>query len=130
MRSSGWAVTPPTRSCRGSKDCEFARLSALVSGTPEKLERYGTEYGIPKTHRYSYANYDSIRDNPDIDLVYVVLPNSLHAEYSIRASQAGKHVLCEKPMAVSAAECEAMIAAAKKAGNETDDRLSQPFRAV
>lgn len=97
------------------KDCEFAKLAALVSGTPEKLERYGTEYGIPKTHRYSYANYDSIRDNPDIDLVYVVLPNSMHAEYSIRASQAGKHVLCEKPMAVSSAECEAMIAAAKKA---------------
>lgn len=100
------------------KDCEFARLTALVSGTPEKLERYGAEYGIPKTHRYSYANFDSIRDNPDIDLVYVVLPNSLHAEYSIRASQAGKHVLCEKPMAVSAAECEAMIAAAKKANKK------------
>ncbi|MGK6356196.1 Gfo/Idh/MocA family protein [Sphingomonas sp. DT-207] len=100
------------------KDCEFAKLAALVSGTPEKLERYGAEYGIPKTHRYSYANYDSIRDNPDIDIVYVVLPNSMHAEYSIRASQAGKHVLCEKPMAISAAECEAMIAAAKKAGKK------------
>ncbi|TGX52715.1 Gfo/Idh/MocA family oxidoreductase [Sphingomonas gei] len=100
------------------QDCEFAKLTALVSGTPEKLERFGSEYGIPKTHRYSYANFDSIRDNPDIDLVYVVLPNSLHAEYSIRASQAGKHVLCEKPMAVSSAECEAMIAAAKKAGKK------------
>jgi predicted dehydrogenase len=100
------------------KDCEFAQLTALVSGTPEKLERYGAEYGIPKTHRYSYAHYDSIRDNPDIDLVYVVLPNSMHAEYSIRASQAGKHVMCEKPMAVSAAECEAMIAAAKTAGKK------------
>jgi len=100
------------------KDCESAKLVALVSGTPEKLERFGSEYGIPKTHRYSYANYDRIRDNPDIDIVYVVLPNSLHAEYAIRASQAGKHVLCEKPMAVSSAECEAMIAAAKKAGKK------------
>lgn len=100
------------------KDCEFAKLTALVSGTPEKLDRYGAEYGIPKTHHYNYQNYDRIRDNPDIDIVYVVLPNSLHAEYSIRASQAGKHVLCEKPMAVSAAECEAMIAAAKKAGKK------------
>ena len=100
------------------KDCEFAELKALVSGTPAKLEQYGTEYGIPKTHRYSYADYDRIRDNPDIDLVYVVLPNSMHAEYSIRASQAGKHVLCEKPMAISAAECEAMIAAAKKANRK------------
>jgi glucose-fructose oxidoreductase len=97
------------------KDCEFAELRALVSGTPAKLEQFGAQYGIPKTHQYSYADYDRIRDNPDIDLVYVVLPNSMHAEYSIRASQAGKHVLCEKPMAVSAAECEAMIAAARKA---------------
>jgi predicted dehydrogenase len=100
------------------KDCEFAELKALVSGTPEKLERFGAQYGIPKTHWYNYQNYDSIRDNPDIDLVYVVLPNSMHAEYSIRASKAGKHVLCEKPMAISAAECEAMIAAAKKAGKK------------
>ena len=98
------------------RDCEFARLAALVSGTPEKLERYGAEYAIPRTHWYNYRNYDSIRDNPDIDIVYVVLPNSMHAEYSIRASRAGKHVLCEKPMAVSSAECEAMIAAAREAG--------------
>ena len=100
------------------RDCEFARLTALVSGTPEKLERYGEEYGIPATHRYSYDDYDSIRDNPDIDIVYVVLPNAMHAEYSIRAAQAGKHVMCEKPMAVSAAECEAMIAACRKAGTK------------
>jgi predicted dehydrogenase len=97
------------------KDCEFAELKALVSGTPAKLEKFGAEYGIPKTHWYDYQSYDRIADNPDIDLVYVVLPNSMHAEYSIRASQAGKHVLCEKPMAISAAECEAMIAAATKA---------------
>ncbi len=97
------------------KDCEFAELRALVSGTPAKLEKFGAQYGIPKTHWYDYKSYDRIKDNPDIDLVYVVLPNSLHAEYSIRASQAGKHVLCEKPMAISPAECEAMIAAATKA---------------
>lgn len=95
--------------------CEFAELRALVSGMPEKLEKFGAQYGIPRTHWYDYRGYDRIRDNPDIDLVYVVLPNSMHAEYSIRASQAGKHVLCEKPMAVSAAECEAMIAAARAA---------------
>lgn len=100
------------------KDCEFAELRALVSGTPEKLERFGAQYGVPKTHWYNYQNYDSIRDNPDIDIVYVVLPNSMHAEYAIRASKAGKHVLCEKPMAISAAECEAMIAAAKQAGKK------------
>ena len=100
------------------KECEFAELRALVSGTPAKLERYGAQYGIPRTHWYSYQNYDAMRDNPDIDIVYVVLPNSMHAEYSIRASQAGKHVLCEKPMAVSSAEAEAMIAAARKANRK------------
>jgi len=98
--------------------CEQARLVALVSGTPAKLDRYGTQYGIPKTHRYSYADFDRIRDNPDIDVVYVVLPNGMHAEYSVRAARAGKHVMCEKPMAVSVAECEAMIAACRKAGTK------------
>lgn len=99
-------------------NCEHSRLVALVSGTPAKLEQYGAEYGIPTTHRYSYADFDRIRDNPDIDAVYIVLPNSLHAEYTIRAAQAGKHVMCEKPMAVSVAECQAMIAACRKAGRK------------
>ena len=98
--------------------CDHARLVALVSGTPAKLSQYGAEYGIPLSHRYSYADYDRIRDNPDIDVVYVVLPNAMHAEYSIRAAQAGKHVMCEKPMAVSVAECEAMIDACRKAGTK------------
>ncbi|MCI4591777.1 Gfo/Idh/MocA family oxidoreductase [Sphingobium sp. BYY-5] len=98
--------------------CDHARLVALVSGTPAKLDQYGAQYGIPATHRYSYADYDRIRDNPDIDAVYVVLPNAMHAEYSIRAAQAGKHVMCEKPMATSVAECEAMIAACRKAGTK------------
>lgn len=100
------------------KECEFAELKALVSGTPAKLEKFGAEYGIPRTHWYDYRSYDRIKDNPDIDIVYVVLPNSMHAEYAIRASQAGKHVLCEKPMAISSAECEAMIAAANKANRK------------
>ena len=98
------------------RDCEFAKLTALVSGTPEKLVRYGAEYGIPRTHWYDYRSYDRMRDNPDIDIVYVVLPNGMHAEYTIRAAQAGKHVLCEKPMANSSAECRAMIAACREAG--------------
>ncbi|WP_232492335.1 Gfo/Idh/MocA family protein [Novosphingobium kaempferiae] len=98
--------------------CEHSSLVALVSGTPAKLDQYGAEYGIPKTHRYSYADFDRIRDNPDIDAVYIVLPNSLHAEYTVRAAQAGKHVMCEKPMATSVAECETMIAACRKAGKK------------
>ncbi len=98
--------------------CEHSRLVALVSGTPAKLDRFGAQYGIPATHRYSYETFDRIRDNPDIDAVYVILPNSMHAEYTIRAARAGKHVMCEKPMAISVAECEAMIAACRKAGRK------------
>lgn len=99
-------------------DCKHSRLTALVSGTPEKLQRFGDEYKIPARSRYNYANFDSIRDNPDVDIVYVVLPNSMHAEYTIRAAKAGKHVMCEKPMAVSSAECQAMIAACRQAGKK------------
>ena len=98
--------------------CTNARLTALVSGTPAKLLKYGAEYNVPARSRYSYAQFDSIRDNPDVDIVYVVLPNSMHAEYTIRAARAGKHVLCEKPMAVSSAECDAMIAACRAAGRK------------
>lgn len=100
------------------KDCQHARLAGLVSGTPDKLKRYAEEYGIPSRNLYNYSNFDTIRDNPDIDIVYVILPNSMHAEYGIRAARAGKHVLCEKPMAVSAAECRAMIAASRQAGKK------------
>ena len=98
--------------------CDHARISALVSGTPAKLEQYGAQYGVPKTHHYSYETFDRIADNPDIDAVYVILPNSMHAEYTIRAARAGKHVMCEKPMAISVAECEAMIAACRTAGKK------------
>lgn len=98
--------------------CEHSRIVALVSGTPAKLEQYGAQYGVPKTHWYNYGNFDSIRDNPDIDAVYIILPNSMHAEYTVRAAQAGKHVMCEKPMAISVAECETMIAACRKAGKK------------
>jgi predicted dehydrogenase len=92
------------------------RLAGLVSGDPAKARAIGTLYGVPERSVYNYQNYESMRDNPDIDAVYVVLPNALHAEYTIRAAQAGKHVLCEKPMATNLQECEQMIAACKQAG--------------
>jgi predicted dehydrogenase len=99
-------------------ECEHSKLVALVSGTPEKLVKFGDQYGIPESHRYSYETFDKIRDNPDVDVVYVILPNSMHAEYTIRAAKAGKHVMCEKPMATTVADCEAMIAACKTAGRK------------
>ena len=92
------------------------RLAGIVTGSPGKAEQWKTKYGIPSENVYNYENFDSIKDNPEIDIVYVVLPNAMHAEYSIRAAKAGKHVICEKPMAVSIEECEAMIAASKDAG--------------
>ncbi len=87
------------------------RLTGLVTGTPEKKVRYGKKYDIPDTHIYDYETFDRIADNPDIDIVYVVLPNSMHAEYTIRAAKAGKHVICEKPMCLNVEEAEAMISA-------------------
>jgi predicted dehydrogenase len=91
-------------------------LAGIVTGTPSKAAAWKEKYNIPGKNIYSYNNYDAIKDNPDIDIIYVVLPNSMHAEYTIRGFEAGKHVICEKPMAVSVAECDAMLAAAKKAG--------------
>ena len=98
--------------------CKSSRLTALVSGTPEKLERFGAMYGVPERSRYSYDTFDTIRDNPDVDIVYVILPNNMHAEYTIRAAQAGKHVMCEKPMATNVADAEAMIAACRAANRK------------
>jgi predicted dehydrogenase len=100
------------------KNCQHSKLVALVSGDAAKARRVAAEYGVPEKNIYNYQNYDSIKDNPEIDIVYVCLPVSMHAEYTIRAAKAGKHVMCEKPMAISSAECEQMIAACKQAGKK------------
>src|SRR5215469_15826537 len=92
-----------------------SKVTALVSGHRDKAERMAAEYGVPSRSIYSYQNYDEIGRNPDIDAVYIALPNSMHAEYTIRAAKAGKHVLCEKPMSTTVAEAESMIAACKAA---------------
>ena len=95
---------------------KLCRLSGLVTGTPSKEVKYGKQYNIPDSHIYNYETYDQIADNEDIDIIYVVLPNSMHAEYTIRAAEAGKHVISEKPMATSVKDAEAMVAACSKAG--------------
>ncbi len=84
-------------------------LSGFVTGTTEKEKIYGNKYNIPKKNIYSYENFDEIASNPEIDVIYVVLPNSMHKEFTIRAARAGKHVICEKPMAMNAKECREMI---------------------
>ncbi len=92
-----------------------SNITGLVSGHHDKAERIATQYGVPAGSIYSYDNFDEIAHNPNIDAVYVALPNSMHAEYTIRAAKAGKHVLCEKPMCTSVADAEAMIGACKAA---------------
>jgi predicted dehydrogenase len=94
------------------------RLAGIVTGSPEKAEAWQKKYDIPVKNTYNYQNFDKIVDNPDIDIIYVVLPNSMHAEYTIRAAKAGKHVICEKPMAMNAEECQQMIDACKKANKQ------------
>lgn len=92
-----------------------SRIAALVSGHRDKAERIAAQYGVPSTSIYNYDNFDEIARNPSVDAVYIALPNSMHAEYTIRAAKAGKHVLCEKPMSTTVADAEAMIAACKAA---------------
>jgi len=97
------------------QQCENCYLAGIVTGTPSKEKMWADKYNIPQKNIYNYQNFDSIADNKDIDIVYVVLPVAMHKEYTIRAAKAGKHVICEKPMAVSSADCQAMIDACKKA---------------
>lgn len=102
----------------------LCQLNGIVTGTPAKAGQWKKQYNIPEKNVYNYQTFDRIADNPDIDIIYIVLPNGMHAEYAIRAAQAGKHVICEKPMATSVKDCEAIIAACKKAGQ----RLSIGYR--
>jgi len=99
-------------------------LAGIVTGTPEKASDWKSKHSIPDQNIYNYSNFDQIANNPDIDIVYVVLPVAMHKEFTIRAAKAGKHVICEKPMALNAAECREMIDACKKA----DRMLSIGYR--
>jgi predicted dehydrogenase len=96
-------------------ETKHCKLAGIVTGTPDKIGKWKSKYNIPDKNIYNYQNFDSIKDNPEIDIVYVVLPNSMHAEYTVRAAKAGKHVICEKPMAVTVKQCEEMISACEKA---------------
>jgi predicted dehydrogenase len=96
----------------------FCRLSGIITGHPAKAERWKAQYNIPDKNIYNYDTMEQMAGNPDIDVVYVVTPNGLHAEHTIKAANAGKHVLCEKPMEVSPEKCQQMIDACKKAGRQ------------
>lgn len=98
------------------QETEHCYLAGIVTGSPEKADEWQKKQHIPGQNIYSYQSFDSIKDNPEIDIIYVVLPNALHAEYVVRAAKAGKHVICEKPMAVTVEDCDMMINACREAG--------------
>jgi predicted dehydrogenase len=94
---------------------EHCYLAGIVTGSPEKAEDWKYKWDIPEKNIYNYSNFDDVVNNNDIKIIYVVLPNSMHKEYVVRAAKAGKHVICEKPMALTVEECDAMIDACKSA---------------
>ena len=104
-----------TRVADAMKDCKKAKLVGVISGTPSKIKDWQAKYSIPEKNCYNYQNFDAIKNNPDIDAVYVITPNALHREQVIRVAKAGKHAISEKPMALNAKEGQEMIDACKKA---------------
>jgi len=97
------------------RETKLCRLAGVVTGSAAKGKKWSRDYGFPERAVYHYDTMQRMADNPDIDIVYVVTPNGLHAEHTIRAAKAGKHVISEKPMANTVAECDAMIAACREA---------------
>ncbi len=93
---------------------KHCKLTGIVTGSPEKIPKWQKKYNISDKNVYSYENMDRIADNPDIDVIYIVLPTGLHAKYAIKAANTGKHVWCEKPMAKTTEECQSIINACKK----------------
>ena len=104
-----------TRVAEAMRDCTKAKLAGVISGTPSKISAWQSRYNIPQKNCYNYENFDNIKDNPDIDAVYIITPNGLHHDEAIRVAKAGKHVISEKPMAVNAKEGQEMIDACKAA---------------
>ncbi len=97
---------------------QYCQLTGIVSGTPSKVKDWQGKYGIEDVHCYTYENFEDIAADDKIDVVYIVLPNFMHAEYTIRALEMGKHVICEKPMGLDADECRKMLAAQTASGKK------------
>ena len=104
-----------TRVAEAMQSCTRAKLTGVISGTPSKIKKWQSKYNIPEKNCYNYENFDNIKNNPDIDAVYVITPNGLHKDQAIRVANAGKHVICEKPMAVNAKDGQEMVDACKAA---------------
>lgn len=104
-----------TRVAEAMLACKRAKLVGVISGTPAKIKNWQEKYNIPDKNCYNYENFDNIKNNPDIDAVYIITPNALHRDQAIRVAKAGKHVICEKPMALNAQEGKEMVDACKNA---------------
>ena len=104
-----------TRVAEAIQACTMAKVAGVISGTPSKVKDWQTKYNIPADNCYDYNNFDAIKNNKNIDAVYVITPNGLHHDQVIRVAKAGKHVICEKPMALNAAQAKEMIDACKAA---------------
>ncbi len=104
-----------SRVAEAMQSCKKAKLVGVISGTPSKVKDWQKKYNIPEKNCYNYENFDKIKDNPDIDAVYVITPNGLHHDQVIRVAKAGKHAICEKPMAINAKEGQEMVDACRNA---------------
>lgn len=104
-----------TRVAEAMQSCKRAKLVGVISGTPSKVTKWKSKYNVPDKNCYNYESFDQIKDNPDIDAVYIITPNGLHCEFTKRVAFAGKHVICEKPMGVNAKEGQEMVDACKAA---------------
>jgi predicted dehydrogenase len=102
-----------TRVAEAMQSSKRAKLVGVISGTPSKITDWQKKYNIPEKNCYNYENFDAIKNNPDIDAVYVITPNALHKEQVIRVAKAGKHAISEKPMAINAQEGQEMVDACK-----------------
>lgn len=104
-----------TRVAEAMRNSTRAKLVGAISGTPSKLKAWQEKYNIPEKNCYNYENFDAVKNNPDIDAIYVITPNALHHDQVIRVARAGKHAICEKPLALNAKEGAEMVEACKKA---------------
>lgn len=104
-----------TRVAEAMQSCKRAKLVGVISGTPSKVKAWQAKYNIPEKNCYNYQNYDEIKNNPDIDAVYVITPNALHHEGVLRVAAAGKHAICEKPLAINVRQGQEMVDACRQA---------------
>ncbi|MBM1105589.1 Gfo/Idh/MocA family oxidoreductase [Aurantibacter crassamenti] len=104
-----------SRVAKAMLECKKAKLVGVISGTPSKIKDWQSKYSIPKKNCYNYENFDAIKNNDDIDAVYIITPNGLHCDQTLRVAKAGKHVICEKPMGINAEEGQKMVDACKAA---------------